>query len=133
MGAAGRVDLRGVLEHVLRTDGLGTRERDIIELFKSHGTVVTRRQAESKIVQDLREPVTAAALGRKLHQIWRRLSSDLHPQISPQDWRLNHPDDRIILKTNPESQSDVLLLYHVFSHFGYPVEVQSLVPANILE
>ena len=56
--------------------------------------------------------------------------NDLHPQLSPKEWRLNHPSDRIVLKTNPETQSDVLLLYHVLSHFGYPVELQELVPTS---
>merc|ERR1719515_646399 len=129
--AAGRVDLRGVLEHVLRVDGLGTREKDVVKLLEVHATVVDRCQAERKIIQDLGGgPVTAVALGKKLHDIWRRICSDLHPQISPKDWRLNHPDDHIVLKTNPETQSDVLLLYHVLIHFGYPVQLQGLVPTD---
>ena len=129
--AAGRVDLRGILEHVLRVDGLGTREQDVVKLLTAHATVVDRCKAERKIVQDLGGgPVTAAALGKKLHDIWRRICSDLHPQMSPKDWQLKHPDDRIVLKTNPETQSDVLLLYHVLSHFGYPVELQELVPTS---
>ena len=131
--AAGRVDLRGVLEHVLRVDGLGTREKDMVKLLEVHATVVERCRGERKIASDLGGPVTAAALGKKLHDIWRRVCSDLHPQVSPDDWRLKYPDDRIVLKTNPETQSDVLLLYHVLSHFGYPVQLQELVPKESSE
>ena len=128
---AHRVDLRGILEHVLRVDGLGTREKDVTKLLEIHATLVDRCKAERKIVEDMgRRPITAEALGKKLHNIWRRVCSDLHPQLSPKEWRLNHPSDRIVLKTNGETQSDVLLLYHVLSHFGYPVEMQDLVPTD---
>ena len=128
---AHRVDLRGILEHVLRVDGLGTREKDVTKLLEIHATLVDRCKAERKIVEDMgRRPITAEALGKKLHNIWRRVCSDLHPQLSPKEWRLNHPSDRIVLKTNGETQSDVLLLYHVLSYFGYPVEMQDLVPTD---
>ena len=129
--AAGRVDLRGILEHVLRVNGLGTREQDVVKLLKTSAIIVDRCNAERKIVRDLGgRPVTAEDLGKKLHSIWRRICSDLHPQLSPKDWRLSHPDDRIMLKTNGETQSDVLLLYHVLNHFGYPVEMQELIPTD---
>jgi len=127
---AGRVTLRGVLEHVFKVNGFGTGEPEMVKLMKVlDKTVVKKCKAEDAIKISLRgRPVTADSLGKKLHGIWKHVCEDLHPQISPKDWRLAHPDDKIILKTNGETQSDVLLLYHVLSHFGYPVHVQELVP-----
>ena len=132
--AARRVDLRGILEHVLRVEGLGTREQDIVKLLETRALIVDQCKEERKIAGDMGNmPVTAVTLGKKLHDIWRRICSDLHPQLSPKDWELSHPDDRIVLKTNGETQSDVLLLYHVLRHFGYPVDVQQLAPTDSSE
>jgi len=127
---AGRVELRSILEHVLRVDGFGTHEKGIRELFHVHSTVVQACKRERKIEADLRQPVTVDTLTEKLHKIWTTMCSELHPQLSPADWRLRYPDESIMLRTAKLSQSDVLLLYHLFQHFDYPVELADVVPNN---
>ena len=123
---AGRVDLRGILEHLLKEEGTGTSEAQIIAFVGSQELVVERCRQEPKITLDV-SVVTAAVLGQKLHRIWRRLCSDVHPRLTPDQWRLTSGEDCIQLRSNGESDSDVLLLYHLFDHFGYPVQSADVV------
>ena len=125
---AGRVELRAILEHVLRIEGFGTHETGIKKLFREHSTVVHACKREHKIQSDLRCPVTVDALAAQLHKIWMDMCSDVHPQLSPADWRLRYPDESIMLRTTKLRQSDALLLYHLFQHFDYPVEIEDVVP-----
>ena len=125
---AGRVELRSILEHVLRIEGFGTHETGIKKLFREHSTVVHACKREHKIQSDLRCPVTVDALAAQLHKIWMDMCSDVHPQLSPADWRLRYPDESIMLRTTKLRQSDALLLYHLFQHFDYPVEIEDVVP-----
>jgi len=125
---AGRVELRSILEHVLRIEGFGTHETGIKKLFREHSTVVHACKREHKIQSDLRCPVTVNALAAQLHKIWMNMCSDVHPQLSPADWRLRYPDESIMLRTTKLRQSDALLLYHLFQHFDYPVEIEDVVP-----
>jgi hypothetical protein len=123
---AGRVDLRGILEHLLKEEGTGTSEAQIVAFVGSQELVVERCRQEPKITSDV-SAVTAAVLGQKLHRIWRRLCSDVHPRLTPDQWRLTSGEDCIQLRSNGESDSDVLLLYHLFDHFGYPVQSADVV------
>ena len=123
---AGRVDLRGILEHLLKEEGTGTSEAQIIAFVRSQELVVERCRQEPKITSDV-SAVTAVVLGQKLHRIWRRLCSDVHPRLTPDQWRLTSGEDCIQLRSNGESDSDVLLLYHLFDHFGYPVQSADVV------
>ena len=123
---AGRVDLRGILEHLLKEEGTGTSEAQIIAFVGSQELVVERCRQEPKITSDV-SAVTAVVLGQKLHRIWRRLCSDVHPRLTPDQWRLTSGEDCIQLRSNGESDSDVLLLYHLFDHFGYPVQSADVV------
>jgi len=118
---AGRVDLRGILEHLLKEEGTGTSEAQIVAFVESHDVLVERCRQEPKITSDV-SAVTTVVLARKLHQIWRRLCSDVHPRLTPEQWQLRSGEDCIQLRSNGESDSDVLLLYHLFDHFGYPVQ-----------
>ena len=125
---AGRVELRSILEHVLRVEGFGTHENGIRELFRAHAAVVHVCKREYKIESDLRRPVTVESLAAQLHKIWTDMCSDLHLQLSPAEWRLRYPDESIMLRTTKLRQSDALLLYHLFQHFDYPVEIEDVVP-----
>ena len=125
---AERVELRSILEHVLRIDGFGTGESDIRTLLAAHEAIVEACKHEPKIAADLAAPVTATALAKKLHTTWKRVCSDLHPQLSPADWRLRHPGEDIKLRATKDTQSDALLLYHLFRNFDYPVQVEDIVP-----
>ena len=118
---AGRVDLRGILEHLLKEEGTGTSEAQIVAFVESHDVLAERCRQEPKITSDV-SAVTTVVLARKLHQIWRRLCSDVHPRLTPEQWQLRSGEDCIQLRSNGESDSDVLLLYHLFDHFGYPVQ-----------
>ena len=118
---AGRVDLRGILEHLLKEEGTGTSEAQIVAFVESHDVLVERCRQEPKITSDV-SAVTTVVLARKLHQIWRRLCSDVHPRLTPEQWQLRSGEGCIQLRSNGESDSDVLLLYHLFDHFGYPVQ-----------
>ena len=118
---AGRVDLRGILEHLLKEEGTGTSEAQIVAFVESHDVLAERCRQEPKITSDV-SAVTTVVLARKLHQIWRRLCSDVHPRLTPEQWQLRSGEGCIQLRSNGESDSDVLLLYHLFDHFGYPVQ-----------
>ena len=71
---AGRVDLRGILEHLLKEEGTGTSEAQIIAFVGSQELVVERCRQEPKITSDV-SAVTAVVLGQKLHRIWTALCS----------------------------------------------------------
>ena len=73
---AGRVTLRGVLEHVFKTEGFGTGEAEIVKLMRTLDSVVGKCSAEDTIEKGLRGQGT-----RK--NTWTKIKADNTWQPTP--------------------------------------------------
>ena len=130
LAALGKIDLRRVLESIFPT---GLRSLNSIEEFVANNSAFLERcQAETKIQAEAcdraTKRVTARSIATELRRIWDDLHSDVHLQLSVQEWKTCRPEQPVVLKVNGITQARVLLLYYLLDHCGYPVDTEGVTP-----
>jgi len=130
LAALGKIDLRRVLESIFPA---GARNDAAFQAYvENNDAFLTRCQGEPKIHADFCKPktrqVTANVIANELRRIWDDLHSDVHFQLTVEEWQTCRPGQRVVLKVNGITQSRVLLLYHLLDCYGYPVDAEGVVP-----
>jgi len=130
LAALGKIDLRRVLESIFPT---GSRSLDSIAAFVANNSAFLERcQAETKIQAEAcdrdTKRVTARSIATELRRIWDDLHSDVHFQLSVEEWKTCRAEQPVVLKVNGITQARVLLLYYLLDHCGYPVDTEGVSP-----
>ena len=130
LAALGKIDLRRVLESIFPA---GSRDEKAFKAYvENNGAFLDRCQGETKILADFCKPktkrVTAEVIATELRRIWDDLHSDVHFQLTVEEWKTCRPGQPVVLKVNGITQSRMLLLYHLLDCYGYPVEAEGVVP-----
>jgi hypothetical protein len=133
LAALGKIDLRRVLESIFPANA---RTRRSIQTFvECNGIFLERCRAEPKIQAEVRDrtmkQVTPESIAIELRRIWDDLHSDVHLQLSVEEWKTCRPEQPMVLKVNGITQARVLLLYHLLDHCGYPVEAEGVIPNGL--
>ena len=133
LAALGKIDLRRVLESIFPANA---RTRRSIQTFvECNGIFLERCRAEPKIQAEVRDrtmkQVTPESIAIELRRIWDDLHSDVHLQLSVEEWKTCRPEQPMVLKVNGITQARVLLLYHLLDHCGYPVETEGVIPKGL--
>ena len=130
LAALGKIDLRRVLESIFPTK---SRSLNSIKAFVANNSAFLERcQAETKIQAEAcdraTKRVTARSIATELRRIWDDLHSDVHFQLSVEEWKTCRPEQPVVLKVKGITQARVLLLYYLLDHCGYPVETDGVSP-----
>lgn len=133
LAALGKIDLRRVLESIFPANA---RTRKSIQTFVECNSIFFERcRAEPKIQAEVcdrtMKQVTPESIAVELRRIWDDLHSDVHLQLSVEEWKTCRPEQPVVLRVNGITQARVLLLYHLLDHYGYPVETEGVIPKGL--
>ena len=90
--------------------------------YVSHTPIQGRHHCWNRLLpwtENCEKHHTSETLANKVNAIWNRLSSDLHSGE-----QFKHKGNKVVLRANGLSQSDVLTLERLFSHCELIVEIQ---------